>query len=295
MLPAGFRAGGVAAGIKASGRPDLALDRRRPPVRLLRPPCSRRTRSRPRPSGCRGPTSRPRPATPRGGFGWASAVVSTSGCANAATGAAGDADQAEVGRLARRGARCRRDAGSSTSRPGSSARACRSIGSRPGSTRSWATLSGDDAGLAAAAEALRTTDSVTQGRDDDDRRCPADGRRTGTRHGQRHRQGRRDDPPEHGDDALGRADRRGGRARRCSGACCDRPRRGRGTSSRSTATRARTTRSSSSRPGSRGRHRVAAGSGAAAARRGDRGGRAGPRPPAGSRRRGRHDPDHDRR
>ncbi len=36
---------------------------------------------------------------PRGGFGSARAVVSTSGSANAATGAAGDADQVEVGRL----------------------------------------------------------------------------------------------------------------------------------------------------------------------------------------------------
>ena len=32
----------------------------------------------------------------RGGFGWAEAVISTSGSANAATGAAGDADQAEI-------------------------------------------------------------------------------------------------------------------------------------------------------------------------------------------------------
>jgi glutamate N-acetyltransferase/amino-acid N-acetyltransferase len=36
---------------------------------------------------------------PRGGFGWARAVVSTSGCANAATGQLGDTDQEAVGRL----------------------------------------------------------------------------------------------------------------------------------------------------------------------------------------------------
>ena len=33
---------------------------------------------------------------PRGGFGWAEAIISTSGSANAATGAAGDADQLEI-------------------------------------------------------------------------------------------------------------------------------------------------------------------------------------------------------
>src|SRR4051812_14985215 len=92
-LPAGFRAGGLAAGIKASGRPDLAvaLTTRGPaavaavftpnafaaaPVRLSR--ANLATTS----------------GDARGGFGWASAVVATSGCANAATGADGDADQA---------------------------------------------------------------------------------------------------------------------------------------------------------------------------------------------------------
>jgi glutamate N-acetyltransferase/amino-acid N-acetyltransferase len=94
VIPAGFRAGGAAAGIKASGRPDLAIIATLP-----------------------GDDGRPVPAAAAAVFtpnafaaapvklsqahlaasgGWAEAIVSTSGCANAATGAAGEADQAEV-------------------------------------------------------------------------------------------------------------------------------------------------------------------------------------------------------
>jgi len=85
----------MAVGIKASGRPDLAVvvttagpaaaaavftpnAFAAAPVRLSRANLAATS------------------GDARGGFGWASAVVSTSGCANAATGAAGDADQAEV-------------------------------------------------------------------------------------------------------------------------------------------------------------------------------------------------------
>ena len=97
-LPAGFRAGGLAAGIKASGRPDLALavTTESPaavaavftPNAFVAAPVRRSRANLAATSG-----------DVRGGFGWARAVVSTSGCANAATGEAGDADQAEVGRL----------------------------------------------------------------------------------------------------------------------------------------------------------------------------------------------------
>lgn len=95
MLPAGFRAGGLAAGIKPSGRPDLAIvaatgrsaavaavfTRNQvvaAPIRL-----SRRHLAATEITG-------------GGRFGWADAVVATSGCANAATGPAGDEDQYEV-------------------------------------------------------------------------------------------------------------------------------------------------------------------------------------------------------
>jgi glutamate N-acetyltransferase/amino-acid N-acetyltransferase len=94
-LPAGFRAGGTTAGIKPSGRPDLAVvattngpaaaaavfTRNQvvaAPVRL-----SRRHLAATEASG-------------GGRFGWADAVIATAGCANAATGVEGEADQYEV-------------------------------------------------------------------------------------------------------------------------------------------------------------------------------------------------------
>src|SRR6266576_1070221 len=92
-MPAGFKAGGLAAGIKASGRPDLAVIASTvgpaaaaavftpnifaaAPVKLSRAHLAATS------------------GDPRGGFGWADAIISTSGSANAATGAAGDDDQA---------------------------------------------------------------------------------------------------------------------------------------------------------------------------------------------------------
>ena len=98
VLPAGFQAAGVAAGIKASGRPDVAL------IMATSGPAAAAAVFTPN-AFAAAPVRLSRAnlaATsddPRGGFGFASAVVSTSGCANAATGAAGEADQAEVGRL----------------------------------------------------------------------------------------------------------------------------------------------------------------------------------------------------
>ena len=99
---------------------------------------------------------------PRGGFGWASGIVSTSGSANAATGPAGDADQAEVGPAGRGGARASTEAQVLHLSTGV-------IGTRLPLDRVAAglaalvpTLDADDAGLEAAAVALRTTDSVTK-------------------------------------------------------------------------------------------------------------------------------------
>jgi len=159
-LPAGFRAGGLAAGIKASGRPDLALavtTAGPAAVAAVFTPSSFAAAPVRRSRANLGTTS----GDPRGGFGWARAVISTSGCANAATGAAGDADQATVGRLVADaldidenyvlhlstgviGTRLPLDkvaAGLAALVPG---------------------LTADDAGFEAAAVALRTTDSVTK-------------------------------------------------------------------------------------------------------------------------------------
>jgi glutamate N-acetyltransferase/amino-acid N-acetyltransferase len=89
LLPAGFAAGGATCGIKASGRPDLAI------VATTSGPASAAAVF----------TSNAFAAAPVklsqrhmgvGHFGVARAIISTSGSANAATGAAGDADQAAI-------------------------------------------------------------------------------------------------------------------------------------------------------------------------------------------------------
>ncbi len=94
-VPRGFRVGGAVAGIKASGKPDLMLVATTDgpaataavftanafaaaPVRL-----SQEHLAATEPGG-------------NGRFGWTRAVISTSGCANAATGAAGLADQRQI-------------------------------------------------------------------------------------------------------------------------------------------------------------------------------------------------------
>ncbi len=115
-MPAGFRAMGAPIGIKPSGRPDFAVIATTggpaaaagvftrnafaaAPVRL--------TRAHLAETGGDGPA----------GSGWADAILSTSGSANAATGALGDADQDVPRRQAwpRRSARA--PTGRSPSRP----------------------------------------------------------------------------------------------------------------------------------------------------------------------------------
>ena len=81
VMPAGFRAGGLAAGIKASGRPDLAL------VVATAGPAAAAAVFTPN-AFAAAPVRQTRAnlaatsGDPRGGFGWARAVVSTSGSAN---------------------------------------------------------------------------------------------------------------------------------------------------------------------------------------------------------------------
>jgi glutamate N-acetyltransferase/amino-acid N-acetyltransferase len=158
-LPRGFRAGGATAGIKASGRPDLGLivapegasaaavftpnAFAAAPVKLSRANLAATSRD------------------PRGGFGYGSAVVSISGCANAATGADGDADQAKVGGFVSSALGVDQDHVLHLSTG--------IIGTRlpldivgTGIAALATSLTEDDAALAAVAEALRTTDSVTK-------------------------------------------------------------------------------------------------------------------------------------
>ncbi|HEY0443548.1 MAG TPA: bifunctional ornithine acetyltransferase/N-acetylglutamate synthase [Candidatus Limnocylindrales bacterium] len=100
VVPRGFVVGGATAGIKASGRPDLAVVATEPGA----------DGSRPRVAAAAVFTSNAVAAAPvrvsrahlaatggsGGGWGTATAIVATSGSANAATGAAGDADQARI-------------------------------------------------------------------------------------------------------------------------------------------------------------------------------------------------------
>jgi glutamate N-acetyltransferase / amino-acid N-acetyltransferase len=157
-LPQGFRAAGAAAGIKASGRPDLAViiaEADEVPV------AATFTTSR-FPSA---PVIMDREhlaeshADGGGTSGWAKALMSTSGCANAATGEAGLADQrALADALARHaGTRRARVLAVSTGL----------IGSRLPVDRVRAALAevvparlrADDAAFSDVAEAMRTTDS----------------------------------------------------------------------------------------------------------------------------------------
>ena len=159
-MPAGFRAGGLAAGIKASGRPDLAV------IVTTGGPAAAAAVFTPN-AFAAAPVKLSRAhltatsSDPRGGFGWAEAIVSTSGSANAATGPAGEADQLEVGRLLSNaiGIPVTRTLHLSTG----------VIGTRlplervaSGLAAIVPILSDDDAALEAAAIALRTTDSVTK-------------------------------------------------------------------------------------------------------------------------------------
>jgi len=160
VIPAGFKAGGLAAGIKASGRPDLAVivtttgpaaaaavftpnAFAAAPVRLSRAHLAATS------------------GDARGGFGRAEAIISTSGSANAATGAAGDADQLEIGAMlaAATGVDIERTLHLSTGIIGTRLPLERV---RAGLSTLVPALSATDEGLHEVAEALRTTDSKTK-------------------------------------------------------------------------------------------------------------------------------------
>ena len=160
-MPAGFRAGGIVAGIKASGRPDLAVIAvtaddpaaaaavftpntfAAAPVRLSREHLASTSGDR------------------RGGFGWAKAVVSTSGSANAATGQAGDADQRAIASLVADG---RRDHPRADAPPFDRGHRHATPARRvaAGLATLVPILEPSDGALEATAIALRTTDSMTK-------------------------------------------------------------------------------------------------------------------------------------
>jgi glutamate N-acetyltransferase/amino-acid N-acetyltransferase len=95
VMPAGFRAGSLIAGIKPSGRPDLGI------VATLGEPAAAAavfTRNAVVAAPIRVSQAHLNATEIGGGgrFGWADAIVATAGSANAATGAAGDADQTQI-------------------------------------------------------------------------------------------------------------------------------------------------------------------------------------------------------
>ncbi len=94
-MPRGFRAGGLATGIKPSGRPDLGIIATAGPAAAVAAVFTRNQFAAAPIKISRAHLN----VTEIGGggrFGWADAVVVTAGCANAATGAEGETDQAEV-------------------------------------------------------------------------------------------------------------------------------------------------------------------------------------------------------
>jgi glutamate N-acetyltransferase/amino-acid N-acetyltransferase len=152
-IPAGFLAGGCAAGIKASGRPDLAL------IVASGGPAAAAAVFTPN-SFAAAPVRQSRAALEASG-GRARTIVSTSGSANAATGPAGDADQVRIGELVARALGIGEHEVLHLSTG--------VIGTRLPLDRVAAgvdalvpELAATDGGLEAAAIALRTTDSTTK-------------------------------------------------------------------------------------------------------------------------------------
>lgn len=160
-IPRGFLAGGTTAGIKASGRPDLmivAVPGGPAPVAAVFTPntfaaapvkLSQAHLAATEPGG-------------NGRYGWTQAIVSTSGCANAATGAAGAADQAEVCTAVATALRipAERTLALSTGLIGTRLPVPKVVAGITDLVHGG--LRPDAGGVLAAAEALRTTDSRTK-------------------------------------------------------------------------------------------------------------------------------------
>jgi glutamate N-acetyltransferase/amino-acid N-acetyltransferase len=93
-VPQGFRLGGTVCGIKASGKPDLVIVATDEPVAVAAVFTPNQMAAAPVKLS-QEHLEKTEPAG-RGRYGWTSAIVSTSGCANAATGPDGAEDQEAV-------------------------------------------------------------------------------------------------------------------------------------------------------------------------------------------------------
>jgi len=156
-LPGGFRAGGTTTGIKPSGRPDLAM------IATLGEPAAAAavfTRNQVVAAPIRISQAHLNATEIGGGgrFGWADAIVATAGSANAATGAQGDADQADISKAvaAALDTRAERTLALSTGVIGVRLPVDRV---RDGIARLVPQLAATDEGLAAVARAIMTTDT----------------------------------------------------------------------------------------------------------------------------------------
>jgi glutamate N-acetyltransferase/amino-acid N-acetyltransferase len=157
IVPAGFLVGGMTTGIKASGRPDLAI------IRPLRGPAAVAgvfTQNAFAAAPVRLSRAHLAATAPAGDgrFGWVDGLIATSGSANAATGPEGQHDQRRIAELLAEalGTAPERTLAMSTGL----------IGSRlpldkvaAGISELAGRLGADGNALAAAAESLRTTDS----------------------------------------------------------------------------------------------------------------------------------------
>jgi len=165
-IPLGFVAGAGVARIKASGRPDLAIVATQPGPDGIRVAASAAAVFTPN-AFAAAPVRLSKAhlaatdAAGNGGFGWATAVLSTSGSANAATGAAGDADQAAIADMLA--------AALATTTEQTLLLSTGLIGTRlpldrvrDGIAAVASMLAATDDALTAAAVALQTTDSVTK-------------------------------------------------------------------------------------------------------------------------------------
>ncbi len=159
-IPAGFVAAGTTAGIKPSGRPDFALvattGEAVPAAAVFTPnrvPAApvRLSRANLRATGGSEATC-----------GLARAVVATSGSANAATGPAGDADQAAIGMAVAAALGCSREQVLHLSTGVIGTRLPVDVVTGAVARVSAAGLAATDDALLAAAVSLRTTDSVTK-------------------------------------------------------------------------------------------------------------------------------------
>ena len=159
-LPAGFRAGGLIAGIKPSGRPDLAIV-----ATTGESAAAAAVFTRNQVVAAPIKISRRHLAatevTSGGRFGWADAIIATAGCANAATGVEGEEDQYAVCKAlaAALGTRTERSLALSTGVIGVRLPLNKV---RDGIARLVPELAETDEALVAVSRALMTTDTVAK-------------------------------------------------------------------------------------------------------------------------------------